>query len=131
MACSDPLGLTAQPVGALRRVGPRKDLDAIRKTVDELGVGLVVVGLPLLLSGEEGSQAIAAREFADRLRKRLPSGVEVAFWDERLSSAEVERAMISDNVRRRKRRERVDALAAVVILQGYLDAHGHATAPPS
>lgn len=129
IACSDPLGLTAQPLETLRRTGPKKDLDAIRRRVEELEVRKIVVGLPLLLSGEEGKQAVAAREFAGSLRRRLPSGIDVVFWDERLSTAEVERMMVSENVSRRRRRERVDALAATIILQGYLDARAHAKDP--
>lgn len=130
IARSDPLGITAQPVGVLRRVGPVKDLDAVARHVVEAGADRVVIGLPLLLSGEEGSRASEARAFAERLGKRLP-GIAVELWDERLSTAEVERAMIADNVKRRRRRERIDALAATIILQGYLDAKsdGHATGP--
>jgi putative Holliday junction resolvase len=121
LALSDELGLIAQPLETIRRVGPRKDLAAIEQRVREHGVTRVVVGLPLLLSGEEGEAARGARRFAARLEKRL-RGVTVSFWDERLTTVEAERTLVTGEVRRRKRRQTVDALAASLILQGYLDA---------
>jgi putative Holliday junction resolvase len=121
MALSDPLRITAQPLGFLQRVGPRKDLAAIADLVREHGVSTVVVGLPRLLSGAEGSRAVEAREFAERLDRRL-AGVCVDLWDERLTTVEAERTLVAGNVSRRRRKERVDSLAAALILQGYLDA---------
>jgi putative Holliday junction resolvase len=123
VALSDPLALTAQPLETIRRVGPRKDLHRICELVRDKQAGCVIVGLPLLLSGEEGTKAVEAREFAEQLRRRLP-GVQVELWDERLTTAEAERTMLTDNVSRKKRRERMDALAAVLILQSYLDSRG-------
>lgn len=121
LALSDPLGITAQPLGTLERVGPRRDLRAVAELVREHGVSTVVVGLPKLLSGEEGSAAAEAREVAEQLRRRL-AGVRVELWDERLTTVEAERTLVAGNVRRRRRRERVDRLAAALILQGYLEA---------
>lgn len=121
VALSDSLGVTAQPLETIKRVGPRKDLQRICELVGDNEVGVVVIGLPLLLSGEEGEKAAEAREFADKLGRRLPAGVEVELWDERLTTVEAERTMLSGNVRRDKRKRNMDALAAVLILQGYLD----------
>ena len=121
LALSDPLGITAQPLGYLKRVGPKKDLAAIADLVREHGVETVVVGLPRLLSGVEGEKAVEAREVAGRLERRL-GGVRVVLWDERLTTVEAERTLVAGNVRRRRRRERVDSLAAALILQGYLEA---------
>lgn len=123
LALSDPLGLTAQPLATLDSVGPRKSRNRIAELVAAHEVGRVVVGFPLLLSGEEGDRAIATREWAERLERRLQR-VPVTLWDERLTSVQAERTMIAGDVRRGKRRERVDALAAVLILQSYLDAQG-------
>jgi len=125
VAISDSLALTAQPLQTIRRVGPRKDLQLIEELARARDVGTVIVGLPLQLSGEEGTGAAAAREFAGHLRRRLP-GVAVELWDERLTTVEAERAMLSGNVRRAKRKKSVDALAAILILQGYLDSRGSA-----
>ena len=83
----------------------------------------MVVGLPLLLSGQEGDAARGARQFAARLENRL-RGVPVSLWDERLTTVEAERTLVNGDVRRHKRRQKVDALAASLILQGYLDARG-------
>jgi putative Holliday junction resolvase len=120
LALSDPLGLTAQPLATVHRVGPRRDLRAIVQHIEATEACTVVVGLPRLMSGEEGQQAKAAREFAERLGRRVPR-VQVSLWDERLTTVQAERTMISGNVRRARRRQIVDELAAVLILQGYLD----------
>jgi putative Holliday junction resolvase len=128
LALSDALGFTAQPLPPFVRVGPRKDLEALAAIVARHDVGRVVVGLPLLLSGEAGEAARGAREFAERLRARLP-GVEVELWDERLSTAEAERAMIEGGARRRERQRSIDSVAAALILQGYLDARAARNRP--
>ena len=80
----------------------------------------MVVGLPLMMSGEEGERAVAARAFAERLRAKL-GGVEVDLWDERLTTVQVEREMIAHGVRRKRRKQKIDASAAAVILQGWID----------
>ena len=121
LALSDPLGVTAQPLETMNRVGPKKDLRALAALARERDVATVVIGLPLLLSGEEGSKAQEAREFAENLRRHL-QGARIELWDERMTTVMAERAMIEGSVRRRKRREKVDSLAAVLILQSYLDS---------
>jgi putative Holliday junction resolvase len=121
LAISDPLGITAQPLGVLRRVGPKRDVREIAERVREHEVAVVVLGLPLLLSGEEGQKAAEAREMAARLRGRL-GDVRVVLWDERLTTVQAERAMISAGVGRGKRKQLRDSLAATLILQSYLDA---------
>ena len=121
LALSDPLGLSAQPLESMTCVGPRKDANRIASIAREREVRTIIVGLPLLLSGEEGQSAKSARAFAERLRQRLGS-VRVELWDERLSTVQAERTLISAGVRRRRRRAVVDAVAAVLILQNYLDS---------
>jgi putative Holliday junction resolvase len=123
LALSDPLGLTAQPLETLAVTGKRRTLARVAGLVREHGVGTVVVGLPLLLSGEDGERATAARQWAAELARRV-SGVNVELWDERLTTAEAERTMISGGVRRRARRDKVDRVAAALILQGFLDSRG-------
>ncbi len=130
LALSDDLGITAQPVGFQTRVGPRADVEAIRKLIGRHEVARVVIGYPLLLSGRPGSRAAAAEEMASRLRAAVPN-VPVELWDERLTTVQAERAMLEGNVRRKRRREVVDSLAAVLILQSYLDAHGAVERSPS
>ncbi len=89
--------------------------------VKERGVSLVVAGLPLTLRGELGPQSLKVQEFVSTLRRRLKVPVEL--WDERLSTKEAERAMIAADVSRARRKEVIDQLAAVIILQTWLDAH--------
>ncbi len=95
--------------------------EALRQLCAERGVEAVVVGLPLNMNGSRGPQAVAASEFARRLGEEL--GLPVETWDERLSTAEVERALIAGGLSRKKRKGRRDRLAAQLILQSYLDAH--------
>ena len=120
LALSDPLGITAQPVDPLRCVGPRKDLNRLAEIIEARDVGKVVIGLPLMLSGDEGTAARGAREFAERLSRRLP-GLSVELWDERLTTVQAERELLAADVRRDKRRKVVDGLAAAIILQNYLE----------
>jgi putative Holliday junction resolvase len=122
LALSDELGITAQPAGTLAATGGRADLEAIAELVRVRGVSRVVVGHPLLLSGEEGHRARRAREIADKLARSLDVPVEL--WDERLTTAQAEKALISDGVRRSRRRAVVDSIAAVLILQSWLGARG-------
>ena len=121
VALSDPLRITAQPLEPLRRVGPRKDLAAVARLIEQHGAETVVIGLPLLLSGDEGPRAAMAREFAAGLERRLQR-IRIVLWDERFTTVEAERAMIADGVRRAKRRDVVDGLAAVLILQSFIEA---------
>jgi putative Holliday junction resolvase len=121
VAVSDPLGLTAQPEPHLRRIGPRKDLDQVRQLVERHGVERVIVGHPLLMSGESGERARQAEAFAERLREHL-GGTPVELWDERLTTVQAERTLLTDNVRRDRRKQVVDGMAAALILQSWLDA---------
>ena len=121
LALSDVLGISAHPLESLSCVGPHKDVLSLARIVQEHGVKQVVVGFPLLMSGEEGQAAASSRRFAERLRKRAP-GVGVELWDERLTTVQAERTMIAANVSRRRRKQVVDGLAAVLILQNFLDS---------
>ena len=122
LAISDELGITAQPLGYLASASRRADLLAIAKLVEEREATRLVVGYPLLLSGEEGTRAREARETAERLRKTV--AVPVELWDERLTTAQAERELVGDGVRRSRRRKVIDSLAASLILQSWLEAHG-------
>ena len=122
LALSDPLGITAQPIEALRRIGPKKDLQRLAQLIEEREVATIVVGLPLLLSGEDGDAARGAREFAEKLGRRFPK-IGIELFDERLTTVEAERTLIAADVRRSKRKKVIDTMAAVLILQGYLDSN--------
>jgi putative Holliday junction resolvase len=120
VAVSDPLGITAQQLSAIRREGDRKDIEAIAVVAREYGVETVVIGLPLLPGGTEGTQAARARAFARKIHERL--GLPVVPWDERFTTAQAERHLIEAGMRREKRKEVRDSLAAALLLQSALDA---------
>jgi putative Holliday junction resolvase len=119
VAISDPARRMAVPLGTIH-TGPPADLKAIAHLVAENEVTMVVVGHPLLLSGEPGERARLAERFADALRSAVP--VPVVLQDERLSTAEAERALRAAGASRRDAKALVDSSAAVVILQAWLDA---------
>jgi putative Holliday junction resolvase len=118
-AVSDPLGITAQPLVAIRRQGESLDIDAVGDLVREYSVRTVLIGLPLHLSGEEGTQAKQARRFGEKIAERL--GIPVETWDERMTTAQAERHLIASGVRRKRRKEIRDSLSAVILLQSALD----------
>lgn len=119
LAVSDDLGLTAQGLASLPRVGEPQDVEAIGTYIRDLGIEAVVVGLPKNMDGSLGSSAETARAFAQVLHERLH--VPVHLWDERLSSVAAERTLVGAGMRRRARRMVVNQVAATMILQGFLD----------
>jgi putative Holliday junction resolvase len=119
LAVSDPLGITAQGLEVLTRQDPETDLARLTEVARKWGVQEIVLGLPRHMDGRPGAAVPAILELARQLQEAL--GVEVTTWDERLTTAEAERVLISADVSRRRRRQVVDQLAAVLILQSYLD----------
>src|SRR6516225_8654149 len=119
LAVTDELGMTAQGLPTLHRANKRSDFDHLRRTIRQYSVGEIVVGLPLRMSGETGTQADKVEEFAEalRLRFKLP----VHLFDERLTSVEANRVLDQTSMSGRRRKEVVDQLAAVLILQAFLD----------
>ena len=120
VAVSDDSRRVAVPVGTIR-TGPPQDLKAVAALVQEHQATVVVVGLPLSMSGRAGARATAAEEFAGALRSFLK--VPVVLHDERLSTVEAEGALRRSGMAARERRSVVDQAAATVILQSWLDAN--------
>jgi len=120
LALSDPLRITGQPMGRIARTALRRDLRALTDIVREQDVAVVVVGHPLLMSGVAGEKAQDAEAFVERLRAAV--SCPVVLWDERLTSVQANRALLEGNVSRRNRRDVVDAAAAALLLQSWLDA---------
>jgi putative Holliday junction resolvase len=118
VAVSDELGAIASPVGFVER-GPR-DRTEFRKIITRYGATRLIAGLPAGLSGREGPQAADTRAYADALAADL--NLPLDYWDERLTTAIAERSLIASGTRRDKRRDRIDAVAAAIMLQSYLDA---------
>jgi putative Holliday junction resolvase len=119
VAVSDPRGLTAQGRETLQRKNHRADLEALRRLIAEHQPMLVLVGYPLHLSGRAGPQAENAAAFAEMLRRKL--GCDVLLWDERLTTVEAGRVLRQSGIGLRKRAAAIDRLAAVLLLQNYLD----------
>lgn len=120
VAVSDPTGFLARGVEVISRTSVAEDLARICALIDSLAVERVVVGHPISLSGEVGAQALDAERFAESLREASPVPVEL--WDERLSTLEADRRMQEAGLSSRKRRQRIDMAAAILILQSYLDS---------
>jgi len=123
IAVSDALLLTAQARPTLRRKNVESDIEAIRRLVLEDEVQEIVVGQPLHMDGRESSQSQKVARFAEQLRQVVP--LPMVFWDERLTSFEAEQRLEEMGLNWRQRREQVDKIAAMIILQGYLDARGN------
>lgn len=122
LAISDPNCIIASPLLVIRRKKFTHDASIIFDCIDQNSVGAIVVGLPIQMNGVEGRQAQSVRTFVDNLIKIRP--ILVSFWDERLSTAAVERVMIEKgNLSRSKRSKIIDKSAASYILQGLLDAY--------
>ena len=126
VAVSDPLGITAQGVETICR----KDENKLRKTcaliealIEEYQVTKIVLGLPKHMNNDIGDRAEKSMAFGEMLKRR--TGLEVVMWDERLTTVEAERTLIENKVRREDRKKYIDKIAAVFILQGYLDSLAH------
>lgn len=120
IAVSDPLGITAQGIETLQRRNKRHDLAALEQIIRRYNAQEIVVGLPLRLSGEESSQSAKIQSFADDLRHRFE--LPVHLWDERLTSVEANRLLRQTELSMAKRAKAVDRMAAVLILQGFMEA---------
>jgi putative Holliday junction resolvase len=121
VAVSDPTATVARPVCTVQRASRAEDLGVIRALVEEHEAGLLIVGRPLTLRGEAGPQAMQIERYAQTLAEALP--VPVRMWDERYSTAVAEEFLRQARKRGKRRgRGEVDAVAAAVILQGFLDS---------
>jgi len=120
LAVSDELGFTAQGLPTLVRTNKRRDFQQLARWIEEKNAGVIVVGYPLHLSGDRSASSEEVEEFAAELRKRL--GVEAVLWDERLTSREAERVLREAGAQPRRKKGAVDRMAAVLILQSYLDS---------
>lgn len=126
LALSDELRITAQGLETLQRKNERADLEKLVRLVEERGVSLILIGNPLRLNGEEGRQSEWVRRFAGRLHAR--TNLEVRLWDERLTTVEAERVLRESEISREKRGRAIDRLAAVILLESFLDS---SASPPS
>ena len=120
VAVSDLMGMTAQGVTTIKRSSKKNDIEALKKIIEERQVNLIVSGLAKNMNGTIGPQAEKVIKFCDLIKEEL--GMEIKFWDERLTTVSAEKMLIEGDVRRKNRKKVIDKLAAVLILQGYLDS---------
>lgn len=120
VAVSDPLGFSAQGLKTIQNEGPLRTFPQVLAVIKEREVGTVVVGLPLMMSGERGERANKVLAWVEELKKQAPD-CQVVTWDERLTSVEAQRLMIRQGLSRKKQKENSDELSAILILQNYLD----------
>jgi putative Holliday junction resolvase len=126
VALSDALGLTAQPVETITRKSSnklRQTLARIEALINENQVEKIVLGNPKNMNNTEGDRVTETLQFKEQLERR--TGLPVVLWDERLTTAESERILMASGVRRENRKSVIDQMAASIILQSYMDAHGN------
>lgn len=119
VAVSDLMGLTAQGIKTVKRIGKKKDIEELKAIIAERQVNKIVSGLPKNMNGTLGPQGEKVIKFCELLQEQ--TGIKIEYWDERLSTVAAERTLIQGNVRRENRKGVIDMVAAVIILQGYLD----------
>lgn len=122
VAVSDELLITAQGVEIVHRKSPsklRQTLARIEELIEQYGVEKIVLGYPKNMNNTEGERCEKTKEFKEMLERR--TGLEVVLWDERLTTVAADRSMMETGIRRENRKEYVDEIAAIFILQGYLD----------
>ena len=119
IACSDALLMTAQGIETIRRTSLEKDFNRLQELIAEYEVHELVVGMPKNMNGTKGERAEKTEEFVEKMKEVID--LPVTYWDERLSTVMAERQLIAADVSRKKCKSVIDKMAAVVILQGYLD----------
>lgn len=123
VAVSDLLGYTAQPVETIRMDESKADYGFVRlaELIQDYQPAKIVIGLPKHMNNDEGVRALASRHYGDLVTAKF--GLPVAYQDERLTTAQAEKILIQGHTRRENRKKYIDKLAAVLILQNYLDSH--------
>lgn len=124
VAVSDPFGWTAQGVETIRHTTREKDFERLGELVKEYDAELFVLGMPLNMNGTRGMRAERTEAFAAELKEAFPQ-IGQTFWDERLTTVMAQKELIAADVSRKKRKKVIDKMAAVAILQGYLDWRAH------
>jgi len=126
IAVSDPLGITAQGIETIRRSDLSADLSRLGQLMQEYEVEALVAGLPKHMNGTEGTRCDVVRAFMEEVQQQFPAA-QVFYWDERLSTVAAGRVLLEADVSRKKRRKVIDKMAAVYILQGFLEHRARCT----
>lgn len=120
VAVSDELGMIAHGITTIRRKSINYDIDSLKSIICEKDIKRIVLGFPKNMNNTVGPRGEKSIEFSQILKENFPE-IEIAMWDERLTTCAAERTLIEASVRRKDRKKVIDKLAAVLILQGYLD----------
>ncbi|MDD4599777.1 putative pre-16S rRNA nuclease [bioreactor metagenome] len=128
IAVSDELGWTAQGIEVIRRRGEANDFQRLSEIIETYQADTILIGLPKNMNGTIGPRGELVQQFAEKVRAMFVAQ-KIVLWDERLSTVGAERALIAADVSRAKRRKVIDKMAAVFILQGYLDSLTHQHLP--
>ena len=126
VAVSDLLGLTAQGVETIRRTTLEKDIARLQELMSQYETKTLIMGYPKNMNGTEGPRCEFVKELAEEIKKAEPE-TEIVFWDERLSTVAASRSLIEADISRKKRKKVIDKMAAVFILQGWLDSKSLST----
>ena len=126
VAVSDLLGLTAQGVETIRRTTLEKDIARLQELMSQYETKTLIMGYPKNMNGNEGPRCEFVKELAEEIRKAEPE-TKIVFWDERLSTVAASRSLIEADISRKKRKKVIDKMAAVFILQGWLDSKSLST----
>ena len=119
VAVSDLMGMTAQGVKTIKRTSKKNDIEEIKTIIKDKQVNKIVSGLPKNMNGTVCPQGEKVKKLCELIHEE--TGLEIEFWDERLTTVAAERSLLEADVSRQKRKKVIDMLAAVIILQGYLD----------
>ena len=119
VAVSDLMGMTAQGIKTIKRTSKKNDIEEIKQIIKQKQVNLIVSGLPKNMNGTVGPQGEKVQKFCELIKEE--TGLEIEFWDERLTTVAAEKTLLTADVSRKKRKNVIDMMAAVLILQGYLD----------
>lgn len=124
VACSDALLITAQGVETIRRKSEAEDFKRLQELIKEKDVHRIVVGKPRHMNGDYSENMKEIEAFISRFQQTVPD-MDIVYWDERLTTVMAESVLKQGNVRREKRKKYIDKMAAILILQNYLDAQAH------
>jgi putative Holliday junction resolvase len=119
VAITDELRITAQGLKTIRRKSKEEDFEEIIRIIDQFKIGKIVVGLPKNMNGTLGKQAEMVLQWIKTIRQKVD--LPIVTWDERFSTVEASRVLLEADLSRRKRKKAIDKLAAVIILQGYIE----------
>lgn len=120
LAVSDPLAITAQGLYTLKRSSVKNEADEINRLIKTYNIDMLVIGLPKNMNNTIGPRALMVKRYADKLKELL--NIPYVLFDERLTTAEAQKILIDSDISRKNRKKVIDKMAAVLILQGYLDS---------